>query len=227
MADKPDDIDPDQAELARMEAEEAAEARAARKALGQRPEPRYGVAAEDQPFADEPKLDPEYEQLPDARTAASTGARMPLRLAAALCAVIHAIPPLVTIGERLHFGRQLMHLSDRLSPYLWLRLTHTRLSAGWEQWALSFLEVALCIGALTQAGTRLRVAVQLFAGAAILNAADWYLFGFDLLHNPALNEGARRGMIMFSVLELALAGLLWLRVAPPVGMIPTLRGRRS
>lgn len=222
MADKPDDIDPDQAELARMEAAEAAEARAA---LGERPEPLYGVAAEDQPFADEPALAPEYEQLPDDRTAASTGARLPLRLAAGLCAVIHAIPPLVTIGERLHFGRQLMHLSDRLSPYLWLRLVHTRLSAGWEQWALSFLEVALCVGALTQAGTRLRVAVQLFAGAAILNAADWYLFGFDLLHNPALNEGARRGMIMFTVCELALAGLLWLRVAPPVGMVSTKRPR--
>lgn len=146
--------------------------------------------------------------------AASSSPALPLRLAAGLCAVIHAIPPLVTIGERLHYGRQLMHLSDRIAPYLWLRLTHTRLSAGWEQWALSFLEVALCLAALQQAGTRTRLAVQLFAAAAILNAADWYLLGFNLLHNPALNEGARRGMIMFSALEIALALLLWLRSRP-------------
>lgn len=139
------------------------------------------------------------------------GPVLPLRLAAGLCAVIHALPALAAIGERLHFGRTLMHLSNRVAPTLWLRLTHTRMSAGWEQWALSFLEAGLCVAALALAGRRLRTAVQLFAAAAILNAADWYLLGFDLLHNPALNEGARRAMIMFTACELALALLLWLR----------------
>lgn len=147
----------------------------------------------------------------EAEAAAPAGPVLPLRLAAGLCAVIHALPPLLTIGERLHFGRALMHLSDKVSPYLWLRLVHARMSAGWGQWALSFLEVGLCIAALVLAGRRLRTAVQLFAAAAILNAADWYLLGFDLLHNPALNEGARRGMILFSACEIALALLLWLR----------------
>src|SRR5689334_7961222 len=102
--------------------------------------------------------------------AAPAGPVLPLRLAAGLCAVIHALPPLLTIGERLHFGRQLMHLADKVAPYLWLRLVHARLSAGWAQWALSFLEVALCLAALTLAGKRLRLAVQLFGAAAILNA---------------------------------------------------------
>lgn len=145
-------------------------------------------------------------------TQTPAGALLPLRLAAGLGALIHAIPPLAALGERMHMGRTLMHLSDRLSPWLWLRLTHARMSAGWGQWALSFLEVALCIAALVLAGRRPMTAVRLFAAAAVINAADWYLLGFDLLHNPALNEGARRGMIIFTVCELALALLLWLRV---------------
>jgi hypothetical protein len=148
----------------------------------------------------------------DEPTSSSAGALLPLRLAAGLGAVIHAIPPLVTIGERLHMGRALMHLSDRLSPYLWLRLTHARMSAGPGQWALSFLEAALCLAALALAARRPQRAVLCFAAAAALNAADWYLLGFDLLHNQALSEGARRGMIIFTLSELALALLLWLRV---------------
>ncbi len=214
-----DDEDPDLTELARLEAENA-------KAPPTAEKPIWGVNSGDQPFDDEPGDDARYERLSDGRTAASTGARFPLRLAAGLCAVAHAVPPLAAIGERLHYGRALMHLSDRLSPYLWLRLTHSRMSAGWEQWALSFLEVGLCLAALQQAGTRLRVAVQLFAAAAVLNAVDWYFLGFDLLHTPALNEGARRGMIMFTACELALALLLWLRVRPPGSMVSSLRGRR-
>jgi hypothetical protein len=142
------------------------------------------------------------------------GPVLPLRLAAGLCAVIHAIPPLVTIAERMRLGPTLMHLSDSIAPHLWLRLMITRLALAPWHWALSFLEVGLCLAALFLAATRLRLAVLLFAGAAILNAADWYLLGFDLLHNPALNEGARRGMIIFTACELALALLLWLRARP-------------
>ena len=145
-------------------------------------------------------------------TPPGAGAALPLRLAAAAGAVFHAVPPLATLAEKTGHGRLFWHPVDRLSPFLWERLIHARLTASWGSIALGLLEVVLCLAALQQAGTRLRLAVQLFAAAAILNAADWYFFGFDLLHNPALIDPERRGAMIFTACELALALLLWLRV---------------
>ncbi|MDQ0466214.1 hypothetical protein QO010_004007 [Caulobacter ginsengisoli] len=148
---------------------------------------------------------------PEAAPTPGAGAWLPLSLAAGAAAVFHAIPPLCTLAEKAGLGRQLWHPIDRLSPFLWERLIHARLTAGWWQTGLGLVEVALCIAALTQARRRLTLAAMLFAGAAILNGADWFL-SFDLLHNPAINDPERRAAITFAVSELALALLLWLRV---------------
>jgi hypothetical protein len=156
------------------------------------------------------EANPESEPAPTP----GAGARLPLMLAAAAGAVFHAIAPLSTLAETFGFGRLFWRPVDHLSPFLWERLVHARMTAPWEATLLSLLEVVLCLAAVAQARTRPRRAVQLFAAAAILNAADWYFLGFNLLHNPALIDPERRGAMIFTACELVLALMLWLRTRP-------------
>ncbi len=143
---------------------------------------------------------------------ASPASPLPLRLAAGLCAVIFAIGPLTTLAERMGQGPRLLHLIDHISPYLWERLIHTRVTSGPWLIGFSLLAVVLALAALFRAGSQPRLALQLFTAAVLVNGADWYWLGARLLHNPALSDPERRAVLTFTVCELALTVLLWLRM---------------
>lgn len=220
----PTSDDEDVAELERMEISEARQRRAL---LKQRPPAKWSEAQEDQPFADEPPSDPRYEATQETRTAASTGARLPVTVAAAVGAVLHAVPPLSAIAEKAGLGGTIHALLPPGAASLWLRLSLLRIEAGFEQIALGVLIVVLFVIAVAQAGRRLRIAVQMFFGAVLLNAVDWLFLGPNMLKLPALTAGEHRAILMLLIVEGALTILLWLRVRPPYRPPSTLPGRRT
>jgi hypothetical protein len=217
--------DEDLRALADMEAKVRAEREAADTAPAK---PIWSEAQADQPFADEAPSDPRYEATQETRTAASTGARLPLTAAAALAFVIHAAPPLSALAEKAHLGGAIYQTLPAKAANLWLRTGPARLQAQWEQIALGLLVAGLLLYAVTLAGRRLRVAAQMFAGAVLLNAADWMVFGkVSILHNPMLTADERLAALVLMLVEVALAALLWLRVAPPYRPPSMLKGPRD
>jgi hypothetical protein len=144
--------------------------------------------------------------------------RAPLPLVAATAAafLIHAAPPLAALAEKARLGGGIYHALPAKAANLWLRTGPARLQAGWGQILFGLLVAGLLLYALLQAGRRQRLAAQLFAGAVLLNAADWMVLGkVSILHNPLLTADERLAALVLMLVEVALAALLWLRVAPP------------
>jgi hypothetical protein len=158
--------------------------------------------------------DPPIEATRATRPAA--GGRLPLLVATTAAAVIHAMPPLATLAERAGLGGAVYHLLPAKAANLWLRLGPARLQAGVEQIVLGLLVVGLFAYAVVQTGRRLRVSAQVFAAGVLLNAVGWMLLApVSIIRNPMLTANERLAALVLMLVEVALAALLWLRVAPP------------
>lgn len=190
--------------------------------------PIWSEAQADQPFADEPPSDPRFEATQETGAAASTGARPLVTFATAVALILHLAPPLAALAERSGLGAGVYHALPAKAANLWLRLGPARLQARFEHIALGLLVAGLLLYGLTQTGRRLRISVQMFAAAVLLNAIDWMVLSHPaIIRNPLLTADERLAALILMLVEIALAALLWLRVRPPYRPPSMLKGPRD
>ncbi|MDB5431163.1 MAG: hypothetical protein JWP35_2279 [Caulobacter sp.] len=148
--------------------------------------------------------------------AASTGARPLAAFATAAALILHLAPPLAALTERAGLGAAVYHALPAKAANLWLRLGPARLQGGLEHIVLGLLVAGLLLYGLSQTGRRLRISVQMFAAAVLLNDFDWMVLSHPaIIRNPLLTADERLAALVLMLVEVALAALLWLRVRPP------------